>query len=754
MGNPKNQFPVDNFAIARTSGQIKGAKLDKDFSSNNFFRTSPINTPTLPVILSFTVTPAIPASGQNQVLSWVTTGGTSQSIDQGIGAVAASGNMTVAPSTNVTYTLSVTNNVGTVTQQVTATPILTPIENVFSAYTFNGNGGVQSINNGINLASSGGLVWLKQRSSVGAPELYDTVRGAANSLQSSNTSANSPGNNDLTAFLSNGFTLGFQSGQVNVSGQTQVAWTFAQAPGFFVIVPYTGDGVGGRTIAHALGAVPGLIIIKRLDAAVDWVVYHRSLPLNGAAPGYLHLDTTEATLAGASSIIPAAPTNAVFSVGVNQTTNEAGGSYIAYIFGHDTSVSGLIQCDSVVTGAGTIAVNLGWEPQFLLLKASSINDTIGWGMWDNARGWNITTGPNKLLANSSAAEAAGGISSSLTSQGFTANVPVGAGETYVYLAIRRGPMSQPTVGTQVYQGIARTGTSGAANVTGVGFPPDLVLDKGRNNAKPSVFWDRMRGATKLLDATSTAAEATDATALTKLDSMDGFGVGTDGSNGYINFSTITYINWCFRRYPGVFDIVAYTSVGAATNQRIPHNLGVVPELIITKGESAITVWYTWHSSFLLTQYVQLQASNTMATNGAALWGAAATLSDFGVNNLSGTGFADGQTNVAYLFATLAGISKVGSYTGNGTSLALACGFTGNARFFMCKRTDVAGDWFVWDTARGIGAGNDPHLSMNTAVAEVTTDDSVSAFTGGITVNQVAATNINVLNGTYIFLAIA
>jgi hypothetical protein len=73
---------------------------------------------------------------------------------------------------------------------------------------------------------------------------------------------------------------------------------------------------------------------------------------------------------------------------------------------------------------------------------------------------------------------------------------------------------------------------------------------------------------------------------------------------------------------------------------------------------------------------------------------------------------------------------------------------------MVKCTSATGDWFVWDTARGIVAANDPHLSLNTTAAEVTTDDSVDPYSAGFTVNQVAATNINVTSATYIFLAIA
>jgi hypothetical protein len=97
---------------------------------------------------------------------------------------------------------------------------------------------------------------------------------------------------------------------------------------------------------------------------------------------------------------------------------------------------------------------------------------------------------------------------------------------------------------------------------------------------------------------------------------------------------------------------------------------------------------------------------------------------------------------------------VGSYTGTGTTQVINCGFTAGSRFVLIKATSTTGNWYVWDSARGIVAGNDPHLSLNTTAAEVTTDDSVDTDSTGFVVNQVAATNINVSSATYVFLAVA
>jgi hypothetical protein len=116
--------------------------------------------------------------------------------------------------------------------------------------------------------------------------------------------------------------------------------------------------------------------------------------------------------------------------------------------------------------------------------------------------------------------------------------------------------------------------------------------------------------------------------------------------------------------------------------------------------------------------------------------------------------SSGENWVFYLFASAPGVSKVGSYTGNGSSQTINCAFTTGARFVLIKRTDSTGDWYVWDSARGIVAGNDPYLALNTAAAQVTSNDSVDTDSTGFVVNQVAASNINVNAATYIFLAIA
>jgi hypothetical protein len=114
----------------------------------------------------------------------------------------------------------------------------------------------------------------------------------------------------------------------------------------------------------------------------------------------------------------------------------------------------------------------------------------------------------------------------------------------------------------------------------------------------------------------------------------------------------------------------------------------------------------------------------------------------------------GGTFVTYLFATVAGVSKVGSYTGTGALQTINCGFTSGARFVMIKRTDSTGGWFYYDSVRGITSGNDPYLFFNVSDAQVTGTNYVDTDTTGFKVTAAAPVALNASGGTYLFLAIA
>jgi hypothetical protein len=568
------------------------------------------------------------------------------------------------------------------------------------------------------------MVWTKRRDGVLDHFLSDTVRGAVNLLSPNATSASSVGTR-IESFTPTGFT-----GTDNAGGSF-VSWTFKKAPKFFDVVTFTGIG----TFNHSLGSVPGMIIFKRTDGLENWQVYHKD-----TSNGVLYLNTT-----GAYSAVGSI-TTATSTTFTSTAFASAGWNYVAYLFAHDTSANGLIQCGSFTTDAsGNATVSLGWEPQYLLYKTSST--TGNWQISDTARGFTVGNTSINLNPNTTAAEAAAYMfGPTATGFGNTATGQFAASTTYIYMAIRR-PNKPPTLGTQVYKAIDRTGTSAVATVTGVGFAPDALLCCIRSAAGGNVLATMLVGSGRSLFTPSTAAEQADAAGITAF-GPDGVSFGADGTWTRFNWS-YSYVNHFFKRAPGVFDVVCYTGTGSAI-PTIPHGLGVVPELMIVK-RRALNDWVVYAAPLGNTQYLYLESTNGQQTG--AFWNnTTPTTTSFSVGggSLSNT---DGY--VVYLFATKAGISKVGSYTGDGTTgQTVNCGFTTGARFILIKRTNTTGDWYVWNSVRGIVAGNDPHLSLNTALTEVATDDSIDPDTSGFIVNQIAATDVNVTSATYIYLAFA
>jgi hypothetical protein len=595
------------------------------------------------------------------------------------------------------------------------------------------------------------MVWVKSRSPADNHQLIDTAQSSGSNayhLNSNTTDASLLRTNSITGFLSSGFSVG-ATATVNDTSVNYASWTFRKAAKFFDVVTYTGTG-SARTIAHSLGVAPGMVIVKRTDTTGNWQVYHRSLT---SAAYSTQLNLTAAQASAPTVWNSTAPTSSVFSVGTDATVNASGGTYVAYLYAHDTSSTGIIQCGSFTTDAsGSATVNLGWEPQYVMVKITS-SPGGSWDIQDNMRGFTakptVYTANPILKANESSAENTIGANTlQLNSTGFTTdNATYNPSKTYIYMAIRM-PNKPPTSGTQVYNAIARAGTSAVATVTGVGFPLDLSIIRGRAVGYSWRWGDRLRGVFQYLRSNLTNAEVTD-TDVTSFN-MDGITFPATGVS-LTNAAGGNYINYFLKRAPGFFDEVCYTGTGTATTQA--HNLGVVPEMMIVKCRSVTASWAVYVSSLSANNALFLNDSGTGST-GAIFWNSTTpTSSVFSIGTAGATNVTP-NTYVAYLFATLAGISKVGSYTGNGGTQNIECGFASGARFFLVKATSTTGSWWVWDSARGITAGNDPALQLNSTAAEITTADAVDPYSPGITVNQEATCSINANGVSYIFLAVA
>jgi hypothetical protein len=639
-----------------------------------------------------------------------------------------------------------------------------PLDDTNSVGTNLGTGGAYSVSGSPTQLSEGGpyiesgfgkggLVWIKQRNASSGHYFQDTDRGANVILQSNTTAASNTVAGINFSFNSDGWSLNNSYSDMNFSGNDYASWTFRKAEKFFDIVTYTGTG-SAQNIAHNLGSSVGTLIVKRTDSTSSWWTWHKDIGTN-----YLSLNTT-GSQAGGIVWNYTAPTDSVFTVGDDANTNSA--TYVAYLFASDAGGFGddgsesIIKCGSYVGtgGVGTPPViDLGFEPQWLLVKKASAASGGNWMLMDTMRGWGADgsdSGPKDLKPNTSDAEFDWGQYNydlwTVNPTGFTVgptdlyNVNNETGSTFIYIAIRR-PMKTPESGTEVFD--ARYGANTANEFFDIGFDADLLFSRDSVTATQNNFWGarltgQQQASQHLIWSNATTAET----------ATSGRGYFGAKSGGYYYEDVRTSLSYALKRAPGFFDVVAFDGGGAG--DVVDHNLGVKPDLLIYKRRSAANDWIVYNSVDGADYAMFLNKTDAREDN-LQWWN---DVEPTATNFTTGSKAFSGSTYIAYLFATLAGVSKVGSYTGTGADLNVDCGFSAGARFILIKRTDSTGDWYVYDSARGIVAGNDPYLLLNSSAAEVTSTDYIDPLSSGFTVTSSAPAALNASGGTYIFLSIA
>jgi len=621
------------------------------------------------------------------------------------------------------------------------------IEDVFSTWLYEGNGSTQTITNGIDLSTNGGLVWIKNRQFGYDHALFDTARGSQKYIRSNTTNAESTSSTSLTGFTTSGFSLS-SDGFVNNGGSypSFASWTFRKQPKFFDVVTYTGDGTANRQISHALGSTPGCVIVKNTtDAGTGWIVWHRSI--NGVSNLFLNTTDSVNTL-GFEFLVGTDATVFTITTAV-QALNQSGKSYVAYLFAHNAGGFGLTGTDNVIScgsfttnGSGAATVSLGYEPQWFLFKRT--DDTSNWRILDVMRGGSLTQS-SPLIPNLSSAESSFGSFWSPTATGFNI-INQAASSTWIYIAIRRGPMRTPTTGTSVFAPVNQTG---GGTVT-TNFPVDLLISTTPSQSSYRSVNDRLRGASTTRDVplyTNTTDAETVGT---------GYGFGFDNNTGFkdANYSSsFTDLYLSFRRAPSFFDEVCYTGTGSA--RTVTHNLAAVPEMMLIKRRDTTAQWQFYFAGLGNTKSVQMP-DNDKVTSSGLFNNTSPTSSVFTVGVNSPVN-ASGGTYVAYLAATCAGVSKVGTYTGTGTTQQIDCGFAAGARFVLIKNVgvnDYAYGYYVWDTARGIVSGNDPYLLLNSTAAEVTNTDYIDTYSAGFEISSTAPAGINANGDQFVYWAIA
>ena len=627
------------------------------------------------------------------------------------------------------------------------------VDEVFSTFLYDGNNSTQTITNGIDLSSEGGMVWIKARNTnLMGHIVTDTERGAGKALIPNVQNAEDTNHQFgyLSSFNSNGFTVtngSSNADRVNNSSYEYASWTFRKAPKFFDIVTYTGNDQSGRSISHNLGSTPGCIIVKDTSASGVWYVWHRNI----GSTQHLRLNGTDAATTDATTWTQT-PTDTVFDVGADGATNGTGQTYVAYLFAHNNSDGGfgpdadqdIIKCGTYTGGSSNTnqlgdLVNLGFEPQWIMVKNTETTPygNFGWYIFDAMRGITTTSNdPGKdayVLANLSNSEDASSDYINSEGSGFR---PKGGHATnshakkYIDMAIRRGPLAEPTSATDVFAIDTYGGTAPTPPLFNSGFPVDMAFYKHKGNTTNFVLTSRLQQGRYLLPDQTTAEAG--------LSSLE-----FDFQDGYFDATgTISdYVSWMWKRAPSYFDVVAWTGTGG--DMSISHNLGVVPEMIWARPRSYADHWSVFHKD---TTY-NLRLNDNSAEGTSSTFGTMTS----SVMPVTGGLRANGHTYIAYLFATVAGVSKVGSFshTNGSGDTNVDCGFSSGARFVLYKQYDSSGSWYVLDSVRGIVAGNDPALLLNSNAAEDSSYDQIDPLSSGFTIPSAG-----VGTGDYIFYAIA
>jgi len=390
--------------------------------------------------------------------------------------------------------------------------------------------------------------------------------------------------------------------------------------------------------------------------------------------------------------------------------------------------------------------NLGWEPQWVMIKRTDSADN--WVVWDSQRG--LVSGSadgndNAMyldLANSE------GVSPyiDLMPNGFKLTRQSGmvnnTGSTYSYVAIRRPDAlvgKPPEAGTDVFNIVRGNGSSTVpANVSGFGI---VDFRMAKNFSTTEDWWVT----TRLSDnneVNSNNTQASNTGSWTSYKSNEGEG---------LNWST-SYQAWLWKRHAGL-DVVTYVGTGAA-GRHMPHNLSKTPEMIWVKNRSIAQAWKVYHKGFnggTNPQDYSLNLNDAAAkVNDHQFWNDTAPTSNAVILGTSTETNHSGSNHIMWLFASVDGISKVGSYTGTGASgHSITLGF--QPRFLLVKNADRAGvNWIIYDTLRGWTGTNDKFICLNQDLAEGTTTIGPPTSTG-FTVNA-TNTSLNASGETYIYYA--
>ena len=381
-----------------------------------------------------------------------------------------------------------------------------------------------------------------------------------------------------------------------------------------------------------------------------------------------------------------------------------------FVFGENEDQN-VIKCGSYIGNGSSTGpeVDLGWEPQWVMIKR--IDTSENWFLWDSMRG--IPTGGDdaRLIVNSAAAEVGSTDRIDLTSRGF--KIPTTSAETnasggkYIYMCLRRpdGYVGKPAdAGTDVFAMDYGSGSTAIPEFDS-GFPVDFATYRVPTTADHWYSGVRLNGA-KYFKLNEADAEGSDADTV------------WDSNVGWQKAQSSSRLSFMWKRHTG-FDVLTYIGNGVG-GRRIPHSLNRAPEMVWIKLKNRDNHgWVVGHIGLNggtnpWTRYLTLDTDGAEATQDWPFDDTAPTANNLILGN-GGRSNGDQDPFIAMLFASVDGISKVGYYAGSDSEQTITTGF--QPRFVIIKNINLSENWFVLDTTRGWGSGDDKWLALNTNGAQ-------------------------------------
>ena len=320
--------------------------------------------------------------------------------------------------------------------------------------------------------------------------------------------------------------------------------------------------------------------------------------------------------------------------------------------------------------------------------------------------------------------------------------------------------------TLLYTGNGSSGHS----ITGVGFQPDWVWIKNREQSYSHFLTDVVRGVTKELYTDSTGSEYTRSNGLTAF-GADGFTVGDNNGHNQNGNSLVSW-NWKAGNSSGSsngdgsisstvtanttagFSIVKYTGTGS--NATVGHGLGAVPQVTIIKGMTNSYNWGVYHHKLGNQKNLNLNTSGAANNDSGGVYYNSTTPTSTVFSIGTNVGYnASSADYIAYCFSEKQGYSKFGSYEGNGNADGAYVHLGFRPGFIMIKKSSGTEDWSMYDSKRNVnGTTNTLPLLANFNDAESgLTGKNMDILSNGVKM-KTSNGELNLSGATYIYMAFA